>query len=262
MASNIKKLFLNEAVVLSIIIINTILIFLNESGISNGVILHLDLFCTLFFIVEMIVKISTFSFRKYWSDKWNRLDFILVIVSMPSTFTLFIDSNILGNLSILLTLRLLRIFRVFRIFHFFPNINQIAKGLKRALNQSKAILLGFIIIIIIVALINCCLFKNIVPEYFGTPFRSIYTIFRLFTIEGWYEIPEAIALATSPVWGKITRLYFCLLLCGGGIIGMSFINSVFVDAMVEDNNDEIKEQLDRIEEQLEDLKKDLKKNIQ
>jgi voltage-gated sodium channel len=44
-----------------------------------------------------------------------------------------------------------------------------------------------------------------------------------------------------------------LLLCGGGIIGLSFVNSVFVDAMVEDNNDDIKEQLNRIEKKLDEL---------
>lgn len=257
MLTNFKKVFLSETIVLSIIIINTIIIFITESGFSNSILSYIDLFCTLFFVLEMIIKIKTFSFSKYWNDGWNKLDFVLVLISLPSIVTFFIDSN-LGNISILLTLRLMRIFRIFRVFHFFPNIDQIASGLIRALNQSKAILLGFVIIIVIAALINCCLFKNIVPEYFGSPFRSIYTIFRFFTIEGWYEIPEAIAHATSPIWGKITRLYFSILLCGGGIIGMSFINSVFVDAMVKDNNDDIKEQLERIEKQLEELDKKLK----
>lgn len=256
MLSNIKSIFLKDSIVMVLIIINTILIFLSESGINNALILYLDLFCTLFFIVEMIVKISTYKFKKYWSDNWNRLDFILVVISIPSITTFFIDNH-LGNLSILLALRLLKIFRVFRLFHFFPNIDQIADGFKRALNQSKAILVGFMVIILISGLINCCLFRNIAPEYFSTPFRSIYTVFRIFTVEGWYEIPDAIAAATSPWLGKLSRLYFCLLLCGGGIIGMSFINSVFVDAMAEDNNDDVKEQLHRIEKQLEKIQEEL-----
>jgi voltage-gated sodium channel len=73
-------------------------------------------------------------------------------------------------------------------------------------------------------------------------------------MEGWYEIPDAIAAATTPFIGKISRLYFCLLLCGGGIIGLSFIISIFVDAMAEDNNDDIKKQLDRIERELRELR--------
>ena len=79
-----------------------------------------------------------------------------------------------------------------------------------------------------------------------------------FTVEGWYEVPDAIAVATSPLIGKISRLYFCLLLCAGGIIGMSFVNSVFVDAMAEDNNDNVIEQLNRIEKKLEELEKEIK----
>lgn len=257
MSSNFKKIFLNDKIVLSLIIINALIIFIYESGISYPIILFIDVFCTLFFLIEMIVKIRENGFRKYWSCGWNRLDFIIVILSTPSLLLMFIDNSII-NLSIIQTFRLLRIFRVFRTFHFFPNINKITKGLLNALKQSRAILLGFIVIIIIFSLINCCLFKNVAPEYFDTPFKSIYTVFRLFTVEGWYEIPDTIAAATSPLIGKLSRLYFCLLLCGGGIIGMSFINSIFVDAMVEDNNDDIKEQLNRIEKKLEKLNKDLK----
>ena len=76
-------------------------------------------------------------------------------------------------------------------------------------------------------------------------------------MEGWYEIPDAIAVATSPLIGKISRLYFCILLSAGGIIGMSFINSIFVDAMAEDNNDKVIEHLNRIEKKLEELEKEL-----
>ena len=252
MLSKIKKIFLNESVILSIIVINTIIIFLTESGINNYLLFHIDILITIFFVIEMMVKIKEYSFKTFWNNGWDRFDFIIILLSVPSITTLFINSS-LSNLSVILALRLLRIFRIFRVFKFFPNISQITKGFARALKQSRAILLGFVIIIFISGLINCCLYKNIAPEFFSTPLDSIYTVFRIFTLEGWYEIPDAIAAATSPLIGKISRLYFCLLLCGGGIIGLSFINSVFVDAMAEDNNDDIKKQLDRIEKKLEEL---------
>lgn len=41
---------------------------------------------------------------------------------------------------------------------------------------------------------------------------------------------------------------------------MSFINSVFVDAMVSDNNDDVKEKLNQIEEKLNLLIKENKEN--
>ena len=258
MSSKFNKIFLNEKILLIVIIINTLVIFLQESNFKLHTYLYLDVVCTIFFVIEMIVKIKTFSFKGYWESNWNRLDFILVCISTPAILTTFFEVGILSNLSFLLTLRLLRVFKLFRAFHFFPNINKIAEGLSRALSQSKAILLGFFVIIVISGLINCCLFKNIAPEYFSTPLDSIYTVFRIFTVEGWYDIPDAIAATTSPLIGKISRLYFCLLLCGGGIIGMSFVNSVFVDAMAEDNNDKVIEQLNRIEQKLEEMEKRIK----
>ena len=253
MLSKFKQIFLNEKILLVVIIINTLVIFFQESNLKVYTYLYLDVVCTIFFVIEMIVKIKTFSFKEYWKDNWNRFDFIIICISTPAILTTFFDSGILSNLSILVTLRLFRVFRLFRAFQFFPNFGKIMEGLSRALSQSKAILLGFFVIIVISGLINCCLFKNVAPEYFATPLDSIYTVFRIFTVEGWYDIPDAIAATTTPFIGKISRLYFCLLLCGGGIIGMSFVNSVFVDAMAEDNNDSVIEQLDRIEKKLEEM---------
>ena len=51
------------------------------------------------------------------------------------------------------------------------------------------------------------------------------------------------------------RIYFIALLFCGGILGMSLINYIMVDAMVEDNNDDVKEQLRRIEEKIDKISK-------
>ena len=120
---------------------------------------------------------------------------------------------------------------------------------------AAAFMLAFVLLIVIFAIINCSLFGEAAPQYFATPLDSIYSVFRLFTVEGWYDIPDAITATLSPVWSHVVRIYFCLLLIGGGIIGMSLINSIFVDAMVADNNDDVKEQLRRIEEKLDRLEK-------
>ena len=83
-------------------------------------------------------------------------------------------------------------------------------------------------------------------------------MFRVCTVEGWYEIPDAIAAATSPTIATLVRIYFSLLLLAGGIIGMSFINSIFVDAMVADNNDDVKAKLDEIEKKIDEISSKLK----
>ena len=250
--NRLKKIFLNDHIILGVILLNTLVIYLLESGFVHPVLYALDICCTLLFVVEMIVKHVSYGVKGYWQDGWNRADGILVIISLPSIIAPFIDVSAI-DFSILLSLRLMRIMRFLRVLHFFPKIAQIAAGLKRAIKDSGVVLIGFVLIIFIFGMINCGLFKEIAPQYFATPLKSIYSVFRVFTVEGWYEIPDAIVAATSPAVGVFVRFYFCVLLGLFGLLGMSFINSVFVDAMVEDNNDEMKYQLDSMEQRLEKI---------
>lgn len=245
-------LFLNEKFILCIILLSAVIIYLQANNLNSPWIQCIDVACTLVFIIEMIVKHRKLGLKGYWSSWWNRLDGILVILSIPSLVALFIPTSMM-DLSFLLILRLLRTFRFLRVLHFFPNITQIIKGFKLALRESYAILLCFLVLIAVFGLINCSLFKDIAPAYFATPLDSIYSVFRICTVEGWYDIPDTITSATTPAIGKLVRFYFCILLIMGGIIGMSFINSVFVDAMVSDNNDDVKEKLTEIEKKLDQL---------
>ena len=255
----LKNLLLNEKFIFSIILLNAIIIFLQASNVDNIWIQILDVACTLIFTMEMITKHVEYGVKGYWSSGWNRLDGILVILSIPSVIALFVPEHLM-DLSFLMVLRLLRTLRFLRVLHFFPNFDQIAKGFKLAVKQSYGILLCFLVLIIVFGLVNCSLFKDVAPAYFATPLDSIYSVFRICTIEGWYDIPDTIAAATSPAIGRIVRFYFCLLLVFGGIIGMSFINSVFVDAMVADNNDDVLKKLDDLEKKIDELLKEKEKN--
>jgi voltage-gated sodium channel len=48
-------------------------------------------------------------------------------------------------------------------------------------------------------------------------------------------------------------LYFAILLLGGGILGLSLVNSIFVDAMVSDNTDELEKQVSQLSEKIDIL---------
>ena len=249
----LKNIFLNEKIILVVIVINAVVLFLQESGIENSLLSIIDLSCTFIFIIEMIVKHVVFGTKDYWSSGWNRLDGTLVILSLPSIVALFVPAQTL-DLSFLLILRVLRVFRFFRLVHAFPGFAEIMRNFGVAMKKSYAVFLGLLIMIITFAMIGCSLFRDCAPEYFATPLDAIYSTFRIFTGEGWNEIPDAIASAMGHAWGSVIRLYFCILLVLGCIIGMSLLNSIFVDAMVSDNNDDVNDKLDRIEKELEAIK--------
>ena len=66
-------------------------------------------------------------------------------------------------------------------------------------------------------------------------------------------MPEAIAANSGTGMAVFARIYFSILLFIGGIIGMSLVNSIFVDAMVADNNDEVLKKLEELEQKLKDI---------
>ena len=249
----LRRFVLNEKIILAVIFINSVIIYLQTSGINNTTLVVIDLICTFVFILEMIVKHVDLGVKTYWKDGWNKLDGSLVILTLPSLVLTFFPNIPIVDFSIFIILRLLRVFRFFRLMHFFPNFSQLVSGFKLALRESYAVLLCFLVIIVIFGLINCALFKDFVPEFFNTPLQSIYSMFRFCTVEGWYEIPDSIASRSSTFWADVVRLYFCLQLLLGGILGMSFINSVFVDAMAADNNDDVKAQLTEMERKIDRL---------
>lgn len=254
-----RKLFLNEKAMLCVVILNVLIIFLQGCGVENIAMGIIDTLCTLIFIVEMIIKHREYGFRGYWRDGWNILDGSVTLLTLPAVLVYILPTA--GNMSVLITLRALRVFKSFRTVRHFPNIKEIWKGFKLALRQSAGFLIGYFIIIVVIAMFNSALFGQSAPEYFATPLDAIYAVFQLFTVEGWYEIPNAVAGSLPPVWLHLTRIYFCLLLIGGGIIGMSLINSIFVDALAADNNDDVKEQLNKIEKAISDNQKKIEQHI-
>lgn len=260
-------MFLNDKIIFCLIFLNLVISIILGSGIEYVSIHVCDMLITMFFLIEMIVKMQAFGMKGYWKNRWNRLDGILVLVSLPSLAAFFMP-DMMFDFSVVLTIRTLRIFKSFRIIRFFPNVKKITSGLKLALKDTFSVFLGFFVLIIVIAVINCKLFSEACPEYFSTPMDSIYSVFRLFTTEGWYEIPDGIAeFYDAPMMKHVVRVYFCFLLLGGGIMGMSFVNSIFVDAMVSDNNDDLNAEVkhlngkvDTLTKKIEELTKTIEKN--
>lgn len=252
--NRLKRLFLNDYFILYLIVANAIIIFIQEFELNGNTLDFFEPVFTLLFIVEMVVKINNKGFAKYISDGWNKLDFILIIISLPSLAVIFYNDSPL-QLNIFLTLRVFRVFKFFRLIRFIPNSASLISSVQRALKASYIVVIGFFLLVFIVSLVSCSLYKQIAPEYFGNPLESFYSIFRLFSIEGWYEIPDLIASRSSPMIGFFSKLYFILLLLCGGIIGLSLVNSIFVDAMVSDNNDELQKDVFKLSAKIDTLTK-------
>ncbi len=248
-----KKLFLNDRFILTVVLLNCAILFVEEMGITHPAIVAVDMICIFIFTIEMVVKHIELGVKEYWNDGWNRLDGILVLVGLASLPGMLLPVEA-PDLSGLLVLRALRIFRFFKVIHLFPNFTTIMRNFGRALSDSASLFVGYMVILFLSSMISCELFADRAPQFFGDPLLSIGSTFRLFTVEGWYEIPDAVCAELVRPLSTLVYLYFIGLLVLGGIIFMSLLNSVFVDAMVSDNNDDVLKKLDEIKKELEELR--------
>lgn len=217
---------------------------------------YIDLFLFLYFSIEFIYKVHLLSWKKYISNDSHKFDFILLIVSASLIPFSDLDSVIY--------LRVFRLISIVRIFRIIPNGSQVIQGLTRAIRSSKAILILLFTLLSFFSLIGFSLFSNTVPEYFGTPLTSLNTVFEIFTVENWGELPNSIDKEAQPYLHAALNSFTIIVLVIGGFIAVSLANAVFVDELVSDNNEELKEEIMILKYQNEDLKKimtDIQKEI-
>ncbi len=212
----------------------------------------LDNIFLLYFIVEALLKIYQLKPRQYFAIGWNRFDFVIVVGSLPSLFVYFLP---VPNTSLLIILRLFRLIRLIRFIRFVPDLNKVMAGLGRALRASLFVLLALVVLNFLLAIFTCHFYAEIAPEYFGDPFISAYSIFQMFTVEGWNDIAgDVIENTESQLVIGITRLYFVLVVLLGGVFGLSLANAVFVDEMTMDNNLLLEEKIDLLQKEIAELK--------
>lgn len=257
--NKILKFLISDKLVMLIIIINSLVLFLGAFPDIHKIYKHclfpIDYVCTIYFVIEAIIKIKMRTWKGYWASGWCKFDFIIVLISTPMLLAPFLNTE---EFALILILRIGRLFRFFKLAKFIPNQEKLWTGIKRALAVSVGFLITLCIYNFILAIGAAYLFSDIDPDNFGDPLISMYSMFKVFTIEGWYEIPDKIAENSTPFLGFVARAYFVFTVLTGGLIGLSIANAVFVDEMVADNTSSLEDKVDsmRIEfkHEIEDLK--------
>ncbi|MBN2082223.1 ion transporter [bacterium] len=251
----------SDAVVLAVVGLNAVVLLLDafpEIHACCGPLLWVvDYICILFFVIEAIIKIAATEGRRYFHCGWNIFDLLVVLASSPALLVPFgLGTHLLAGL---LVLRLARLLRFLKLMRFIPNIDRLFEGARRALRASVGILLVTIFYIFIFGIGATYFFgmgENALPE-FSNPIVSMYTMFKVFTIEGWYEMADTIAGTSTALSAHLVRSFFVLAVVIGGIIILSLLNAVFVDEMSsdlaerhEDNVKELQAQINELQAQL------------
>ena len=257
--------FVSDRLVMAVIVLNAMALVLHEMA-PRGTALRtlwywVDYACVAYFLIEAVLKVRRDSWSAYWSNSWNKFDFLVVIVSLPALLGPFFHVE---QFAFVLILRLGRLFRLFRLLRFIPNLDHLVLGVRRALRASIGVFLALFLINLILAVMATLLFRDLDPEHFGNPVVSGYSIFQVFTVEGWNEIAAGLeerAAEERPAGARLlisgTRVFFVVAVLIGGILGLSLANAVFVDEMMMDNTETLERKIDAMTEEIRALRRDL-----
>jgi voltage-gated sodium channel len=256
----------SDRLVMAVIVLNASALVLHEMADQGSTAerwwFWIDYVCVIFFLVEALAKIGRDGWRDYWSSGWNRFDLTVVVVSLPALLGPFFD---VSQFAVVLILRLGRLFRLFRVLRFIPNLDHLVAGIRRALRASIGVFLALLLINLILAVMATLMFRDLDPEHFGNPVVAGYSVFQVFTVEGWNEIAESLAekaekdpsVASPRLMVVGARIFFVVAVLVGGILGLSLANAVFVDEMMMDNTENLERKVDALTEEVRRLREDV-----
>ena len=255
---------ISDGVVVFVIAVNALILFLDAFPSIHAkygrTLSLLDNICIVFFIVEAYHKIQSLGIRRYWADHWNKFDFFIVLICLPVLVDALVPTST-SELAVLTLFRLGRFLRFIRLMRFLPNSDHIWRGLSRALKASISIFMVLFTLNLILAIGATMLFGDLpdpAPRYFGDPLTSLYTMFKVFTVEGWYEVPDELVKGEiDQTMVVLVRCYFVFSVLIGGILGLSLANAIFVDEMTTDNNEELEQLVLEMREEIRQYRQEL-----
>ncbi|MEM9598866.1 MAG: ion transporter [Acidobacteriota bacterium] len=261
MARWLVDLLISERVVMAVILLNTAVMtaagFFPDGHPERAWLDAVDYACVLFFVVEVILKVRRQGWRVYRASGWNRFDFLITVLCLPVLVEPWVHSA--HALIWLPVFRAGRLFRLLRLLRFIPDAAGIALGVARALRASVGVFLALGLLNLIFALTATFLFGEVAPERFGDPARSAYSMFQIFTVEGWDEFPAEVEarVGEGTPWVLAIRAFFVVAVLVGGLMGFSLANAVFIDEMTLDNNRDLEAKVDALTAEIAELRRSL-----
>ncbi|WP_336272978.1 ion transporter [Vreelandella indica] len=196
-----NKIF--EAVVISIIVISALVIgakTYEETTKIEQWLLYLDIAVTIFFLVEILIRMAAErTLLSFFKKGWNVFDFLIVTASLIP----------MDDSEMVLLARLLRIFRVLRLVSMIPELQMLLGALVKSVPRMGYVVLLMFIIFYIYAALGSFLFHNVDDFLWGNISVSMLTLFRIATFEDWTDV----MYATQEVyaWSWIYYLTFIFL---------------------------------------------------
>jgi voltage-gated sodium channel len=169
-----------ELTVITIIVVSALLIgaktYEEEVSRFQAVMLWLDVGVTVFFLVEILIRMAAEKrLRDFFRKGWNIFDFIIVTASLIP----------MDDSEMVLLARLLRIFRVLRLVSMIPELRLLIAALFKSIPRMGYVALLMFIIFYIYGAIGSFLFASVDEQLWGNISLAMLTLFQVATFESW-----------------------------------------------------------------------------
>jgi voltage-gated sodium channel len=167
------------------------------------------------FVLELALKLIGHG-RRFFASGWNVFDTVVVgIALLPSS----------GALAVL---RALRVLRVLRLVSAVPKMRFVVESLGRSLPGLGSI--GFLLLLFfyVFAVIATKLFGAQFPQWFGSLWSSMFSLFQIMTLEGWADIAREVMAVQPAAW-----LFFLAFILLATFTALNLFIAVIVNAMQE-----------------------------
>lgn len=177
----------------------------HDTGIGKRFLWYMiELLFAFMFLGEMIARIASLQIS-FFTDFWNLADLVIVIGAVIDALV-FAPANINGKLRLLTTLRILRCVRLVRLVRMFPVFRELWLLVGGLVNSVKA--LAWVCLILFLVMYSCGVVVTTLigqnpevydngpsydgevwpyKEYFGSVFKSMFTLFQVMTLDGWVD---------------------------------------------------------------------------
>ncbi|MBT6277295.1 MAG: ion transporter [Chromatiales bacterium] len=165
------------------------------------------------FVAELLLRVVAHG-RRFFVDPWSIFDTLVVGVSLlPAT----------GGL---IALRAFRVLRVLRFISMFPRLRSVVAGLLSSIPGIASVATMMVLILFVSAIVAADLFGERAPEQFGDLWVSMFTLFKVMTLEGWPDLADAVMEQYPYAW-----LFFLVYILVATLTLMNFFVAVIVNAM-------------------------------
>ncbi|MBK9096790.1 MAG: ion transporter [bacterium] len=251
--------------IIILIIFNSITIGMETSGaIMNAfgrTLLFIDKIILAIFVIEILLKLYAYRLN-FFKNGWNIFDFTIVAIALlPAS----------GALAVL---RSLRIFRSLRLIKNLPRLRFIVESLLLSLPSIGWIFVLLTLVFYVFSVIGTKLFGASYPEWFGTIWASMFSLFQIMTLEGWADIARTIS-ARYP----FSNAFFISFILIASYTTLNIFIAIVVNTMseiqqkisiqeaskiediIQDENEELRNDIRNLKEQIIKMEEKLSKKI-